>query len=907
MGCICSKERGPNGNYKEEDNIFLTLEKYEEELNSNFKYFDIFWYNPNKSNDFNRFKKCFENVQFYVGYSLESTLKFFKKESSYDWIVITPGSKGEELIRNLEQCECIKSFFIYCWNTQIHETWARNRKKIGCLTSKPKILCQKLIELNKPYLIPNFKYKDENQNDILLNFKVIDSKNKFAINSVKREIEDLKALKKKLLKKYDKFCIKSLYYLSGNEYENDFQEPVEELTNLYLFAILFKEMGKKFFQKRIKFIRNLTLLSLYFSQYQYLFSLVTFKNIKHILDWVHDENSDSNASYNETMQYYLKNFDGPGDLQNKAESFIDYLGEKLMNKECILDQKNKLKDIQFYCILTQIETFAILNSNLNDFFTFHHIINLFRDLDFCLKLLVVQNYSILNNKNHNFIDEAVSSLLLSDRRFFIYYFYMEQFLLEPINGIQQKINKSLIKDFIIIGNKQFQEKIKPIENDLEAKSIKYLIVEEIYNYIKEKNNKDKKKEKDKNLLVFYYYLIIQYEEFQKNIEKIILLSAELGITFIVFLYIENKDKNIIFHKSPINYIISIILVYSLEDILNFIKTNIKVDFSEYNSDIIYDFLNIKIPKINFKQEEEEISQNGCFELAESFDINLIQNIFIVSAFDIPAYGIEIPGNIYNMYKEHNALELFFKYITYFGFQFFQPYTTLQICFIKRILYMYCREEIESQKSFYRMINDDLRTREPSKIYRNIHFLSYIYRLIENEELASYKGKVYRATKLDENLINKLVRGKIMVNTVFWSTSKSFEVAENFMKTGNWRNSYIICNANKNNIDIDYEKLNPFEEKEVLFLPFTEFRVENVFFEQKNLKKIFIIEVTELGNRNFVNYDNLQVKNIPTFNIMGQIKKVLNACSKLSNPIYHGENNPSVYPNRNNINNDIIYS
>ena len=169
--------------------------------------------------------------------------------------------------------------------------------------SNPQLLCQKLIELNKGYLVPNFKYKDENQIDILLNFKLMDSKNKLAMNSVKREIENLKEIKKKLLKKYDKFLIKSLHYLSGNEYENDFQKPVESTTNLYLYPILLKEMGKTFFQKKIKFIRNLTLLSLYFSQYQYLFSLVTFQEIKLLIDEINDEKSDSSGSSNETLQY----------------------------------------------------------------------------------------------------------------------------------------------------------------------------------------------------------------------------------------------------------------------------------------------------------------------------------------------------------------------------------------------------------------------------------------------------------------------------------------------------------------------------------------------------------------------------------------------------------------------------
>ena len=40
----------------------------------------------------------------------------------------------------------------------------------------------------------------------------------------------------------------------------------------------------------------------------------------------------------------------------------------------------------------------------------------------------------------------------------------------------------------------------------------------------------------------------------------------------------------------------------------------------------------------------------------------------------------------------------------------------------------------------------------------------------------------------------------------------------------FRNSFIICQTIKNNIDIDIEQLNPYNEKEVLFLPFTEFKV-----------------------------------------------------------------------------------
>ena len=112
--------------------------------------------------------------------------------------------------------------------------------------------------------------------------------------------------------------------------------------------------------------------------------------------------------------------------------------------------------------------------------------------------------------------------------------------------------------------------------------------------------------------------------------------------------------------------------------------------------------------------------------------------------------------------------------------------------------MYCREEKESQKSFYRIINEDLKSRDPYKIYQYINVLALINKMIEEELLLRYKGTVYRATKLDEKLILKLIPGVKMVNTTFWSTSKDFKVAEKFMSEHQWRNSFIICKTFKNN-------------------------------------------------------------------------------------------------------------
>ena len=59
-----------------------------------------------------------------------------------------------------------------------------------------------------------------------------------------------------------------------------------------------------------------------------------------------------------------------------------------------------------------------------------------------------------------------------------------------------KINNLLSqKNFLIIGEKEFTEKIKTIEKDLKIETIKYLKINEITNYINEKNKNDHKKNK----------------------------------------------------------------------------------------------------------------------------------------------------------------------------------------------------------------------------------------------------------------------------------------------------------------------------------------------------------------------------------------------------------------------------
>ena len=835
------------------NNVFPQGTIYEKELIENFKYFNIFWYDPNDSNDFYYFKNSFQNVSFMRETNLEIVINYFKKETSYEeWIIITPGSKGEELIKNLEDIKCIYAFFIYCGNIELHEKWTKNIKKVKCLTSNPQVLCQKLIEINKDYIFPKFRYnyedinKSKNDNEIFLwDLEKLNSDNEFALNSAKREIKSTTNYLNKSKNIYNNFCMKTINYLKSDTCYKDYKEAFPDDTKNHNEKLLNAQNDEKF-KKWANNIKNLILLSLYFSQYKYLINLLSYKEVKNIYE--NDFTKENLSKRNE-----------------KAFSLIEKLVEKILAKESILELKEELIEIQKYYILF-IFFYFIDNKGRNKeiFIKFYQISNFLRDFGFCSIMYNFLTFTILHSKNNNLFEDLYIQIFTDNRiGTFFQFVGKEETKIELSEKNNKIINDALsIKDFLIIGNKQFQEVIKSIENDLKINSIKYLNFEEITVYIREKNIIDNKK---RNIRIYFYYIIITLEEFRNNKEKLLMISLEFGITFIILLYIEeNSKKNIFIQKNYISNItlISIVLVYSPNDILKYCSNKLNFNFSTELTDFLRpnNIITSSETKI-IDEEKEEGYQDGCFELAEGFDDKIVKNKSVFKMYEF-LDNTSISDDIYKIYKEHNALDLFFKQnIKYCKYNLDPEMFTLDLCDIKRILYLYCREEKEKKKSFYRMINDDLRTKDPNKIDRFIILLGFIYRSIENKEVASYNGKVYRATKLDENLILKLNPGSTMINTTFWSTTKNFDIAKNFMKKNSWRNAYIICESTKINIDIDYENLNTYNEEEVLILPFTEFKVKYIYSEQQFNKKIYTIKLIELGNKNKVNYENMKVEYI----------------------------------------------
>ena len=201
-------------------------------------------------------------------------------------------------------------------------------------------------------------------------------------------------------------------------------------------------------------------------------------------------------------------------------------------------------------------------------------------------------------------------------------------------------------------------------------------------------------------------------------------------------------------------------------------------------------------------------------------------------------------NFYQSYKEHNSLEIFFKYYSNYLFLTLQPQFIINMtAYAKIILYAYSLEQNDPDKNLYSILNDDLRSSIPEKVDRFLDLIKLIGGLIKIKNLKSFNGKIYRASFLKDELINKIKIGQTMINSAFWSSTKKESVAKDFLNQ-NYKNTLIITNGGlNNNVDIHLEGITNYsEEEEVLFLPFCLFTIKSFKKVKEDNLNYYILEL-----------------------------------------------------------------
>ena len=511
-------------------------------------------------------------------------------------------------------------------------------------------------------------------------------------------------------------------------------------------------------------------------------------------------------------------------VENKNKIFDAFNNSKNVYRtiyDLFIDENDFQKEI----IISTLKL-VILHNKFNDNDITCDLIKLFQDIGFCIRILY---YSLKNKLCHDIFAFEYEF----DIRILYYLNLLENLRYKkdfPSDLFKLATESSRIKDTIILGEKEFREHIKSLNlpneriNDLDDDKL-----ESFFQTPFRCNNKYK---------VVKYFVICEDINFEtKYLEEFKNLSSKYGFVYLFLVYIKNKElidimDNLSDQKSVIYFCDDIELNEIYKDNNERLRPRIR-EFIKENYNLFH------ITKIQFEEEciygdIEKFKSNSedgwdLFEYKkDSFNFK-----FVSKSGSFRDFTKHLIGNLIHAYQEHNSLEIFFKYYSNYLFINLQPeFMVNMTAFVKMFLYAYSLEEKDPNKNFYCIVNDDLRSSKPEKIYRYLELIKVIGALIKTNKLKSYNGNVYRASFLKEELIQKIKIGDIIINSAFWSSSKKESVGKKFLKN-KYKNALVIAKGEEiNNVDIHLEKISRYpNEEEVLFLPFCNFKV--ISFEKIN--------------------------------------------------------------------------
>ena len=505
-------------------------------------------------------------------------------------------------------------------------------------------------------------------------------------------------------------------------------------------------------------------------------------------------------------------------VNNKTEIF-GYSEYKNIYKEIyeiFIDKKDFQKEI----IISTMK-FIMLHSDFNDNIITYSMIKLFQDIGFCIRILF---YNLKSKLLHNqYVYEYDFDIRI------LYFLNLIESLSYrkkyPSNLLELATESSKVKDTIILGDKGFRKHIKTLK--LENERISDLDDNLLDSFFQKPFLLNKKYK------IVKYFVICEEKDYkEKYLDKFKSLSSQYGFAYLFLVYVKNKKlSDIIIDLSEQN---SVIYFFDDSELKEIYKDNNQKLRPRLRAFLPENYSEFKLENIKFEKEmiydqiqDLKLNSEDGWDLFE-FEKESFNFRFVFKSNTFQDFIRHILGNIINAYKDHNTLEIFFRYYSNYFFLTLQPeFVVNMTAFAKMFLYAYTLEEGNPNENLYCVVNDDLRSNNPEKVNRFAQLIKVIGALIKYKELKSYNGIVYRASFLKEELIKNIKIGDTIINSAFWSASKKESVAKKFMKNGR-KNALIITKGELiNNVDIHIEKMSRYpNEEEVLYLPFCNFKIKS---------------------------------------------------------------------------------
>ena len=821
-------------NYLCENVMDFSYNKFIQEnlkITSDFRYFSIiFIFAYGDIRIYKIYDKIFPYIsKFYsaanvIGLHKAALLEIKNLDKILEWIAIIPCYQFPLFLNEINSMDYIKYFILDCNGKHQHkEDYLKSFYKYKGVFTNHKELINILININKNYKLSTFnydlEYKEKYVKYDIKKSKKLDTKIE---NDLRKIYEDYYYVIYNNTY-YGRFCVLNQlilkeYFVSKAIAEN--KKKDNKIYKLFKDFIDTKNLSKDKRKTAVKeFIPKLYLVFYYYLSYLYSNPFtMKIKNVK------------------KSFEISIKE----SELYISIGNIINECYEKINRSQSIIKEEIVKK---FHELL--IKFIYLKEKNIN----FYQYLEYLSDFDFCLVLFLY------------YIDEKNDI----KSNWYIYYTMYERRIInmtsykendEFINKKKSKeliLNESLIikySKYIKIQNLLVIYKEKNFLNFVKSIPLPYNI-----KYIKRENLDDFFIDKiydirdENNFRVMKFYVLIEIEDYNElhQIFEFYINSFGLSLVFIVF-YSDNS-----------------LILKELKKILPGIFVNSKESISEYFNDIETKYIpTILLSMEDIKNEMKKIDKEFLFKSTQSIceegdngwelmnNLNLKNiaeqcYIFRIGSNMLPAdffYGI------YELYKENNILDIFLeKYIKFFFPMSCIEENNLVNTFVKQVIYCYtCEDEIK-ERSFYRLMNNDLRSGEINRIKRYVSLIYSIKNLILNFQISTYDDTpIFRGTQLPEEKINNMVVGNKIFNSCFCSFSKNKDIAINFIKDSDGKRNVLLISYNnkKNNVDLHKEKISRYlDEEEVLILPFSCFEIFEIirnFFDEKNKINYNIIKL-----------------------------------------------------------------
>ena len=621
-----------------------------------------------------------------------------------NWIIISPCEELENNIKSFHENKNIYYFIGYCPMTSHKhnlEFFYKFNKYYGIVDTYGDLIV-KLFKLNNIfYYRKKQKYGINNNINEIFELKY-DTKFKFDFNN---ECSKNSVIYYKYFELYNyKMSQEKLYFLfiQSLTFLNKYLEKenydilfnyLQKLSETFIFS----DDEREKVIKASKFLKNLHILYLYFSNYPYLYGALTDEEIDKALS------SYKPNTLNLSLVIIYNSF------FNSLVNVVDVLASKVNKGISILNDKKNLNNLHKLLICINLSKDQIEGKYIiYDIIQFYQIKYYLKDIDFCLGKTILNVFEHLS-KDYPLKSQIINTYLNKDKRFLLYLEYNTQIIRQKQNQIEDEKTKAYNKSIkynhtIVLGDKKFHNLINKMK--LPCENIYYLNENEFSNFFSDPKKIDGKYK------ICKYFIIMNEKNGKEYFETIRYMSNVFGIKLAVIIYIENKD--IIINKKILeNPLIHIVLAFCEKDILNyyydsFIRLKDITLVCDNERELISKKFGFKydLPKLNETKiiREEDNGWDMVKDINTNF-FNLIKVYQTVGLIDATSFNIDM----YRVYKENNCLDLFLNYYgNYFWGEYLPEQFATTLCMIKLFLYAYTLEE-DNNKSFYSIMNNDFRS------------------------------------------------------------------------------------------------------------------------------------------------------------------------------------------------------